>query len=141
MTKKTDRSRSGKSAAFRRLRVLRTGDRDLVFTGVEIGQGRWDLSVSTYYESHIYQTQGGKFVAARWHRHYDVITYTAAVCDAPASVAQQYYIEPSVNQSTTRKGPKVDPLPSVLCEDGKLALEEAAKEVPAFFELFLEEID
>jgi hypothetical protein len=130
------------SNANTRIRVLRTGDRDLVFAGRELGHGAWSHS-GTDYESHIYQTESNKFVASRWVTSGFPPTthYTASVCESPEAVAQHFYVPGNPVKTSTRKGATLNEGPSILCEDGKLALEDAAKKLGEFTELYVEQID
>jgi hypothetical protein len=135
-----ERLKFGKELAYR---VGRTGDRDLQFTGKLIGHGRYDKDTYSHYESLIYQTKGGKYIAAR--RHWRTIgstdepTEKAEVCETPESVAQFFFMTPAV--PAQKRGAPLATAAPYLCEDGKKALEKAAGYVDDFRNLFMEEIE
>lgn len=122
-----------------RYRVPRTGDRDIVFTGKLIGSGKDHAGYQSEYEARIYATEGGKFIAARWHTENHSTTYLAQVCESAEVVAQFFHITPAA--PAAKRGQRVDAPVPYLCEDGKKAIERAASFFDDFQSLYLEEVD
>jgi len=123
----------------KRYRVPRTGDRDIVFTGKLIGTGNHHAGYDSHYEARIFATEGGKFVATRWHTLNSSTTYLAQVCESAETVAAFFHITPPTPE--VKRGQRAEPSVPYLCEDGKKAIEGAASFFDDFEVLYLEEVD
>lgn len=123
----------------KRHRVFRTGDRDISFTGKLIGIGT-SGSLNDHYESRIYATEAGKFIAARRRVYFqERVTHKAQVCESAATVAAFYHIIPSTPEP--KRGQKVTPPVPFFCSDGKRAVEQAASYFEDFESLYIEEVE
>lgn len=114
----------------KRFTVKRDGDRDIVFSGVEIGEGE-----SGDYSAFIYRTDGGKFVAALLHSHYSVRNYFGSVAEDAAGVTAFF-----TREETTGTG-KNRVTHSELNEAGKLAMQDAARIDDSFRDHGFEMVD
>ncbi len=123
----------------KRYRVPRTGDRDIIFTGKLIGIGKHRAGYESEYVAHIFATEGGKFIATRWHTQNHSTTYLAQVCESAETVAAFFHITPPTPE--VKGGQRAEPPMPYLCEDGKKAIEAAASFFDDFETLYLEEVD
>jgi hypothetical protein len=123
----------------KRYRVPRTGDRDIIFTGKLIGTGNHHFGYDNEYEAQIFATEGGKFIATRWHTLNNSTTYLAQVCESAETVAAFFHITPPTPE--VKRGQRADPPVPYLCEDGKKAIEGAASFFDDFEVLYLEEVE
>lgn len=123
----------------KRYRVPRTGDRDIIFTGKSIGIGKHDGDFGNEYVAQIFATEGGKFIATRWHTQNYSTKYSAQVCESAETVAAFFHITPPTPE--VKRGQRPEPPMPYLCEDGKKAIEGAASFFDDFEALYLEEVD
>jgi len=123
----------------KRYRVLRTGDRNITFTGKLIGIGEDRAGFGSEYVAQIFATEGGNFIATRWHTTSHSTTYSAQVCESAETVAAFFHITPPTPE--VKRGQRAEPPKPYLCEDGKKAIEGAASFFDDFEALYLQEVD
>jgi hypothetical protein len=106
--------------------LRRDGDRDIVFTGILIGEGE-----AGEFTARIYKTNGGKFVASLIHTDHiytERRSYRAAVADNAAGIAEFYMEEKVTGDGKHRVTTKY------LNDAGKLAMQNASNEEGSFEE-------
>jgi len=123
----------------KRYRIPRTGDRDIIFTGKLIGIGEHHAGYQSDYVARIFATEGGKFIATRWHTQNHSTTHLAQVCESAETVAAFFHITPPTPE--VKRGQRAEPPMPYLCEDGKKAIEGAASFFDDFEALYLEDVD